>query len=317
MNVSAAADSIDRRSLARAFDRAAAGYDAAAWLTRPAREELLQRLRFFNLEPACVLDLGAATCQGTLELARLFPDARAVAVDLAPQMLARAPRSLWRRRFERLCADAYALPLTDSCCDLIFSNLLLPWCERLDSLFAELRRVLRPGGLLLFSSVAPGTLHELRSAWASVDGGPHVNEFADLPQIAEALVRSGFVEPVMDVERQRRHYPSVAALKRELKQLGPQNAARTRPRGLGGKARSAAMLAAYERAREPSGLPATWELLYGAAFAGSESGRAGGHADEQVIPLDRVRRRLQDPGTAATENRAIGTLAARLSPSLS
>lgn len=298
MSVSVAAGRFDRRTLARAFNRAAASYDAAAWLEQQTREELLHRLQFFNLEPRCLLDLGAATCQGTLELARRFRSARAIAVDLAPQMLARAPRSLWRRRFERVCADAHALPFADGGCDLIFSNLMLQWCERLDQLFAELRRVLRPGGLLLFSSFAPGTLRELRSAWASVDGGPHVNEFADLPQIAEALVRSGFVEPVIDVERHCRHYPSVQALKRELKQIGARNLARTRPRGLGGKARTEAMLAGYERVREAAGLPVTWELLYGAAFAGSAGGKASASAEGHIIPLDRVRRRL--PGHGST-----------------
>ena len=282
-----------------------------------AREELLQRLQFFDLEPQCVLDLGAATCEGTLELARRFRGAHAVAIDLAPQRLARAPRSLWRRRFERVCADAYALPLADSCCDLIFSSLLLPWCERLEGLFSELRRVLRSGGLLLFSSFGPGTLQELRSAWASVDGEPHVNEFADLPQIAAALVRSGFVEPVIDVEQLRRHYPSVQALKRELKPLGVRKSARTRPRGLGGKARASAMLAAYEPLREAAGLPVTWELIYGAAFAGSDERPTAVHADEQVIALDRVRSRPRPHAARTTGNRADGALAARLSPSLS
>ncbi len=217
-----------------------------------------------------------------------------------------------------MCADAYALPLVDGCCDLIFCNLMLQGGERLDELCAELRRVLRPRGLLLFSGLAPGTLQELRSAWASVDGAAPLNEFADLAQVAEALVRSGFVEPVIDVERQRRHYPNVQALQRELKQLGGPNAARTRSRGLGIEAPTEAMLAAYERLREAAGLPVTWELMYGAAFAGSDGGKSIAHAaDEHVIPLDRVRRRLRDRGTSPAENRADGALAARPSPSLS
>lgn len=317
MNAPAAGGTIDRRALAQAFNRAAAGYDAAAWLAQHAGAELLQRLEFFSLEPRCLLDLGAGSCRSTLELARRFRGARALAVDLAAQMLARAPRSLWRRRFERVCADAYALPLTAGCCDLIFSNLMLPWCAALDELLLELRRVLRPGGLLLFSSLAPGSLQELRGAWASVDAGPHVHEFPDLPQLAAALVRSGFIEPVIDVERQRRHYPSVQALKRELKQIGAQNAGSMRRRGLGGKQRAAAMLAAYERGREAAGLPVTWELLYGAAFAAVEDGKRGTQAEGQVIPLDRVRRRLHARGAPGAESRADGALAARLSPSLS
>jgi malonyl-CoA O-methyltransferase len=292
----------DRRALARASDRAAAGYDGAARLQALARAELLQRLQFFPLDPERVVDLGAGTCQGALELTRYFRRAHIIAIDLAPLMLAQAPRSLWRRRrFERVCADAYALPLADGCCDLIFSNLMLQWREHLDELFAEARRVLRPGGLLLFSSFGPGTLEELRAAWASVDAGPHVNEFADLPPIAEALMRTGFAEPVIDVERQRHHYPSVQALKRELKQIGGQNVARSRARGLGGRARAEAMRAAYEQVREPAGLPATWELLYGAAFAGGERAGTAARPDEQVIPLDRIGRRGRPRGAPHTE----------------
>ena len=262
-----------------------------------AREELLQRLQFFSLEPECVLDIGAGTYQGTRELARRFRCARTVAIDRAPQRLARAPRWLWRRRFEQVCADAYALPLATACCDLIFGNLLLQGGERLDALFTELRRVLRPGGLLLFSSFAPRTLQELRSAWAGVDAEPHVNEFADLPQVAEALLRSGFIEPVIDVESLRHHYPSVQALQHELKQMGVRHESRVHPRGLGGRTGIEAMGRAYEAVREPAGLPATWELLYGAAFAGSASVKEAAGPDGHVISLDRLRRRL--PGRSA------------------
>ena len=250
---------------------AAGSHEAAARLQQQARSELLQRLQFFELRPRCVLDLGAGTCQGTLELARRFRRARTIAVDLSHQMLARAPRTRWWwRRFERVCADAGALPLADASCDLIFSNLMLQACERLDALFVELRRVLRPGGLLLFSSFAPGTPPELRSAWARLDPGPLLEQLPDLPQVAEVLMRSGFIEPVIDVER----------------------------------------------AREAAGLAIRPELLYGAAFASGE-GPAVARADSQAIPLDQVRRRLHARGTPAAENRVIGVLAARPSPSLS
>ena len=271
---------------------AAAGHGAAASVQQQTRSELLQRLQFFALEPKCVLDLGAGTCQGTLELARRFRHARIIALDLAPQLLAQATRSLWhRRRYDRVGADAYALPFADAGCDLVFSNLMLPWCEGLDPLFAELRRVLRPGGLLLFSSFAPGTLQELRDAWASVDAGRHVNEFPDLPQIAAALTRSGFVEPVIDVERHCQHFASLRALQRELRQLGARRADRARSRGLGGRAEMERVRAAYERVRTPAGLPVTWELLYGAAFAtaaGDRSVAGTARSGEQVVPLDRI-----------------------------
>lgn len=275
--------------------------EAAGSLQDYARAELCQRLEFFTLQPECVLDLGAASRQDTLELARRFPRARTIALDLRSHKFTAAPRWSWwrRRRYERVCANADALPLADGCCDLIFSNLTLPCCERPHELLAQLRRLLRPGGLLLFSSFAPDTLQELRAAWASVDTGPHVSEFAALPLLGESLVRSGFIEPVIDVERQRRHYPSLQAVKRELRHIGAQKGAPGRPNGLGGRARTVAMCAAYDRAREAKGLPVTWELLFGAAFAGSERPQPATGGVEHLISLDRVRRRGRSSGSAA------------------
>jgi malonyl-CoA O-methyltransferase len=286
---------LDRGALTRAFNRAAPRYDAAAMLQRQTRAELLQRLEFFNLEPRCVLDLGAGTCRSTLELARRYPRALVIAADIADRMLAQAPRQRWRRmRFERVCADAYGLPLAARSADLIYCNLMLQWCDRLPDALTELARVLRPGGLLLFSSFASGTLEELRSAWAGIDARPHVHEFPNLTEVAEALMRAGFVDPVIDVERQKRHYPTVPALMRELKQIGAQNAARDRARGLGGRARFAAVCRTYEQLREPAGIPATWELLYGAAFAGDHANERRRSA-EYTVPIASVGRGRIDP----------------------
>jgi malonyl-CoA O-methyltransferase len=289
---------LDQRALARALGQAAGGHEAAAWLQRRARAELLQRLQWFKLEPHCVLDLGAGTCQGALELARRYPAARVLAVDLAHGMLAAAPRGRWgrRRRFGRVCADAYALPLATHRCDLIYSNLMLQWCDRIDELCRELARVLRPGGLLLFASLGAGALQELRAAWTSADAGPHVHEFPDMPQLAGALMRAGFVEPVIDLERELRHYPNVLALMRELKRLGCQNAAAGRRRNLGGRAALAAMCAAYEQQREPGGVPATFELLFGAAFAGEAPVHpVATTASEYVVPARGLRLRQRSP----------------------
>jgi ubiquinone/menaquinone biosynthesis C-methylase UbiE len=76
-----------------------------------------------------------------------------VAADIAPGMLERAKQqSRWLRRFARVRADAYALPFGDASFDLVFSSLMLQWCDDLDAVFAEIARVLKPGGLLLFST---------------------------------------------------------------------------------------------------------------------------------------------------------------------
>ncbi|MGH8231296.1 MAG: methyltransferase domain-containing protein, partial [Steroidobacteraceae bacterium] len=205
--------SFDRGAVRRAFDRAAPGYDAGAQLQQRVRTELLGRLAYFSLQPQTVLDLGSGTCRGAIALRRRYPRARVIAIDIAPAMLRAAPHALWPwRGFERVCADAHALPLSDGSVELIFSNLMLQWCAQPELVFRELARVLKPAGVLVFSSFGPETLHELRAAWSSVDDGVHVTPFASLPQLGEALMHAGLREPVLDVEQHRLHYPDVYAL---------------------------------------------------------------------------------------------------------
>jgi malonyl-CoA O-methyltransferase len=298
---------LDRRALARAFDRAASAYDAAAVIQRRTRDGLLERLAFFALEPAAVLDLGAGTGQAAKVLQRRFPRAAVLALDLAPAMLragglaARRPWSRWRgwrsSRLTGICADAAALPIADHSIDLIFSNLMLQWCDRPEQVYRELVRVLKPRGLFLFSTFGPETLRELRTAWSAADDGRHISDFPDLPQLAEGLMHAGLNEPVLDVESHQLLYPDARALMRELKHIGASNAARDRPRGLTGRARLERMLAAYERLRRPGGLPATYEIFFGAAYRSGLGTGAVAHAPgalgsvEQAVPLSSIRRR--------------------------
>jgi len=287
--------SLDRRALARSFNRAAAGYDAAAQLQQRVRAELLERLRFFTLAPQTILDLGAGTCRGSLALHRSYPRARVIALDIAAGMLKASPRPGWpRRRFERVCADAYALPLAARSVDLVYSNLMLQWCDRPDMVFREVARVLKSAGVFVFASFGPDTLHELRLAWESVDHGVHVSQFPDMPQLGAALMNAGLLEPVMDVERHRLQYPSVHALMRELQCIGARNAASDRSRGLTGRARLQRMIAAYETRRTVPGLPATFEVIFGAAFGAALQTIGGADASspgEYVVPLAALGRR--------------------------
>ena len=260
---------LDRRALARAFDRASSSYDAAAQLQAAARDELLERLQYFRLEPGVLLDLGAGTGAGSEALRRRFPHARIIAMDLAPAMLhAAGKRQRWRRRFECICADALALPLATGCVDLVFSNLMLQWCDRPGAVFTEIRRVLSPTGLLLFSSFGPETLQELRLAWSQADPHPHVSQFPDMPELSALMQQAGLAEPVLDIDRRVVHYTDARALMRELRAIGARNAIADRHRGLTGRGRLQRMDEAYEMRRRPQGLPATFELIYGAAFGG-------------------------------------------------
>ena len=171
------------------------------WFRPRSAKLLLDRLDLTRLEPRIVLDVGAATGHAARALKRRYPRARVIAVDSSPNMLRiAAGRRSWFRPFALVGADAVQLPLPDASVDLAFSSLALPWCDP-DALFAELRRVLAPRGLLTLTGLGPDTLKELRAAWAQVDDHIRVGEFIDMHDLGDALVRAGFAAPVLDVER--------------------------------------------------------------------------------------------------------------------
>lgn len=262
--------SIDPGLVARSFGAASGSYDAAAALQGEVREELLSRVALLAAPPAAVLDLGAGTGLGAAALKRRFPRARVTAADIAAPMLAMARRhSRFWRRIHCVEADARALPFDDASFDLVFSSLMLQWLVPPDAALAQIRRVLKPGGLLLLSSFGPETLQELRAAWAAADAGVHVNEFVDVHDLGSALQRAGFQEPVLDVDRHVRHYTDARALMGELKAIGAHNVQAGRARGLTGRGRLARMQADYEARRTPRGLPATWQVVYAVAWAGA------------------------------------------------
>jgi len=259
--------SLDRRQLRVAFERAARGYDAAAVLQREVGARLLERLELTTLKPARVLDLGCGTGRHLPELRRRYAQARVVAADLALSMLAAARRRLgWWRRVPLTCADLLHLPFAAGSFELVYCNLVLQWCDDLDRAFSELRRVLAPHGLLLFSTFGPDTLKELRAAWRTVDDFNHVNRFIDMHDIGDALIRAGFAEPVMDVEHLTLTYADVRALMRDLKNIGAHNVTAGRPRALAGQRRLEKLAAAYETFRRDGRLPATHEVIYGTAW---------------------------------------------------
>lgn len=291
---------LDRPEVRASFDRASATYEAAAVLQARVADELLARLEPFNLEPEVVLDLGAGTGRGTGELKKRYRRALVIALDLAPGMLheARRHQQLFRR-FERVCGDAMRLPLADASVDVIFSSLMLQWCDPLDEAFAEIRRVLKPGGFFAFTTFGPDTLRELRTAWAEADGDAeeynHVNHFVDMHDVGDALVRAGLSEPVLDVDRMQLTYPDALSLMRDLKAIGAHNMTAGRPRGLLGRARLRRMQHAYEAFRKNGRLPATYEVVYGAAWGAAGRPASTMVGGEARIAPGAIRRRGAAP----------------------
>ncbi|MEA2079002.1 MAG: malonyl-ACP O-methyltransferase BioC [Pseudomonadota bacterium] len=258
----------DKMQARRSFESAAAAYDQAAALQQEVGQRLLQRLDLVKIQPDRILDLGSGTGQCIPDLFARYKKAQVVALDIALPMLEHArKRGRWLRKPRCVCGDAERLPFADSSFDLVFSNLMLQWCVELEGVFAELQRVIRPGGLLLFTSFGPDTLRELRGSWQQVDDYSHVNAFLDMHDVGDALVRTRFADPVMDVERLTVTYPDVWKLMRELKQIGAHNVTAGRPRGLTGKTRMQRLVGVYEQYRSNGVLPASYEIVNGHAWS--------------------------------------------------
>lgn len=259
----------EKQAVSHFFDPLAEHYDEYAVLQREIGSRLLERLDFRRSEPALILDLGCATGDSGRILARQFPDARVCALDFSPAMLARLNPG-GDGGLTGLCADMHALPLAPDSVDLVFSNLALSWGRDVQAIFTGLRRIMKPGAILVFTCFGPDTLHELKTAWRETGGHPPIPAFPDMHDVGDELVRAGFREPVMDADRLTLEYPDLPALLAELEATGITV--------IGGEDWSEAINAsgpdqlskAYTRSRDGNRFPAVFEIIFGTAFAPEE-----------------------------------------------
>ncbi len=271
-----------KRAIRRSFERAAATYAAAASLQKEVARRLDEHLDEMKIQPARILDAGCGPGIGFDHLRARYPQAELIGLDLALAMLQQArghavPPSLFGRlaklwqsvpEVRYVCGDIEALPLAKDSVDLVWSNLALQWATDLPAALRQLQRVLRPEGLLLFSSFGPDTLKELRQAFAGLDGYGHVNRFIDMHDVGDMLVHAGFAQPVMEMERITVTYPDLKSVLRELKEIGAHTVVEGGRGGLMGRREWQQLSENYERCRSEGRLPATFEVIYGHAWAG-------------------------------------------------
>lgn len=251
-----------RAEIRRAFERAAGSYDGAADLQRLACERLVDGLPE-ALAPTSFVDAGCGTGYALRLLAARFPDAAALGLDLAPAMLqrARAAEYLAGRPLSGVAGDIEALPLAAQSFDLYASSLSLQWCDPRRA-FAEARRVLRPGGLLAVATLGSETFLELRLAFAAVDRYAHTIAFTGQELLALAARRAGFANIIIRRQPQITHHADLKTLMRSVKAIGANQVGSGRRAGLMGKSTWRQVEAAYEKMRQPAGLPLNYDLHY-------------------------------------------------------
>lgn len=288
--------SIDFPAVLKALEAAAKTYgEGAEKILRVIANRLLERLDFIRLNPLRVVDFGSRTVYTTRVLLNRYKKAEIISFHFSVSLLNRVKDGFRRYCDSKMVIGEYTLvPFVDRSVDLIFSNLTFQWSFDLQQTLQECHRILRPGGLLLFSTVGPDTLKELRESFS--DKKRHVHTFYDMHDIGDMLTHCHFLDPVMDMEYLSIRYSSVLQLMADLKIIGAHNAAQDRSRGLMGRNQWYQMLKAYETWRDENHtIPATIEVIYGHAF-GSEvaSSFQNSQAQEVLIPVSDIKRRVNN-----------------------
>ena len=171
-------------------------------------------------------------------------------------------------------------------CDVVFSNMTFQWCQSYQQLFKEIYRVLKPGGLLMFSTLGSDSLKELKISWQQIDEHVHVNNFEDMHDIGDVLLAENFADPVMDVEWMTLTYQSVIDVMKDLKVIGAQSLKNSRQKGLMGKAKIAKLQKIYEENfQQDAHLPLTYEVVYGHAWISDNKLQQVKDDDFKGIPI--------------------------------
>ena len=262
------------QTVRRQFQMRAARFAAHDAIVREVAMRLFERLAYMRQAAARVVDLGCGRGACRRQLQRQFPSAQWLGIDLSEAMLRGGGRTiLWSERVQRwvgrkntpvrICADAERLPLANDSVDVVFSNLMLHWHPQPHLVVAEIARVLRAGGLVLFSSYGPDTCKELRALCQSTLAAARPMPFVDMHDLGDMLIAAGFETPVMEADTLRLSFGSSRALLTEARALGG-NPRTDRSPALVSGARARALLAALQALADEHGrIPLSFEIVFG------------------------------------------------------
>lgn len=252
---------LDKSKVRRSFAAAALSYDGMAELQRRVGRELLRRFPVHQ-SSGVLLDVGCGTGFLTRQMATGMLYQHLIALDLALPMLQTCQRKYPELAAKYLCADAENLPFASHSIAQIYSNLALQWAQDLAATLAGFKRVLEPGGKLVFATFGPATLRELKAAWAAVDSFTHVNTFYAAGEIEAFLKAARFRNIDVDSVLYRSGYPSVQALMRELKEIGAHNVNRGRNPKPTTKTQLQQMIGHYQDQMEGRETVASYEIIF-------------------------------------------------------
>ena len=266
---------IDKTYKRKVFNRAASSYEDYCVLQDKISDNLFDRLELINIDPKKLVDLGCGTGKNGIKLNKKYKSGRLVNYDLSDNMLYLAKdkfsglfSQLTRRSssVSYVCGDIEQLPFREDSFDLVWTSSALQWCNSLPGTFDEIKRVLKPNGLFIFSTFGPRTLYELKEVNERISGVSKANQFIDMHNIGDLLVSSGFSDPVLDVENFTLTYPSTEKLLLDIGKIGASSGNVNRGKGLRGRGFMESIKKEYELFKHDGIYPATYEVIYGHAW---------------------------------------------------
>jgi malonyl-CoA O-methyltransferase len=274
-----------KHQIARAFNKAASEYNSASFLQKEVGLRLLERLMYMKINPKHILDLGGGTGQLSDQLEAIYPNANIINLDLAYEMLCEHKRSYALK----CCADFDALPFSLKQFDLVIANCSIQWSNNLAVTIAQIKEVMRPNGIFIFSTFGPDTLQELKYTWQTIDSYQHVNDFVDMHHIGDILLQHKFIDPVVDRENITTTYPSAIKLMKELKSMGAANINSNRTKSLATKSSITKVNEYYKNnfmTADKKNVYATFEVIYGFSWGVRLQDKA---PQTQYIPVDTIK----------------------------
>lgn len=247
---------IDKQKVAEAFGRAAHSYERHNGLQRQSGEALLERL---PARAGTGLDLGCGSGWFLPALKRRTE--RLLALDLSPAMLQQAAS---KAEVEPICADMDRPPLPELSLDFIFANLCLQWSADPAAWLTQWSARLKPGGVMVFSTLLAGSLHELEAAWQQVDGHAHINRFIEPEQLGAHLAATGRRWRLEQADI-RLAYPELRGLLLDLKGIGANRVNGDRRPGLLGKDAWQRLNLTYPKNNQGHSV-ASYRLAYGVIY---------------------------------------------------
>jgi len=250
---------IEKHTVAQSFGNAAPDYDQFARVQHLVAEQLIAQCPELQNPNGRILDLGCGTGYCLPLLAKRYPSAKIEGADISQGMLTYAQEHY--PQFSYHLADAESLPFDENQFQLIFSNFAVQWCDAFSVVLEQLYRCLQPGGFVVLSTLADGTLNEIKSAWAEVDQYQHVNDFETADALEQSVDESGFSVQALSMHTEVQYYQNLRELTDSLKRIGAHNMTSGRARTVTSPGAVKQFKQAMERFRLEAGLPASYQVL--------------------------------------------------------